>query len=118
MPSAIPGEPATASCGSRRSSGFTACESRSRDPKQARRRSPESLAQEPEDERDHNRDHEPGDDREIEGKAVALDVDVARQPAESEPRDERPGEPQDDQQNAGDDQPTAHYRRPPARTAS
>src|SRR5215510_14529734 len=118
MPSAIPGEPATASPGSRRSSGFTAYESRSRDPKRARRRSPASLAQEPEDERDHDRDHEPGDDREIEGKAVALDVDVARQPAEPELRDERPREPQDDQQNVGDDQPMAHYRRLPVRTAS
>src|SRR5215831_9945326 len=63
-----------------------------------------SLAQQPEDEAQERRDDEPGRQREVEREAVALEAEIARQPAEAQLGEPRPREADDDQHDTERDE--------------
>src|SRR3989337_27427 len=66
------------------------------------------AAQEPQNEGQHDRDHEAGDEREVEPAALGLDADVARQAPQAELRKPGPGEARRDQGEPEDNQGALH----------
>src|SRR5438874_6041985 len=67
-----------------------------------------SATQEPEHERQHHRDDEAGDDREIEAAALGLDANVAGKAPEAQSCDPRPYHADEDERRADDDERALH----------
>ena len=67
-----------------------------------------SAPEDPEDQRDYDRDDDAGHDREMKAEAFAHDVDVARQAAERQAAQPGPGQPGGEDQGAEDDEQALH----------
>jgi hypothetical protein len=77
-------------------------------PLQSRVQKNRLAAQEVKHKRQHDRNHEASDDREVKPAAFALDTDIARQPPEAQLRKPRPREACEQQHRADEDERALH----------
>jgi hypothetical protein len=71
---------------------------------------PASSTEDPEQDREYDRDDDAGHDREVETETFADNVDVTRQPSEGDLRQPRPCDSGGEQQKSGDDEQALHGR--------